>query len=128
VYTTRNSLYGTLGLDRVLSGPEARTKDVESVGRKALTAVLLPTACEVKMPIFPDTEQGNIDFQANECFKDIANVTNMACIQCGNKDGKSKTLPMPVPGYTICIEHAYWRDIHAELPEMMTMIMSHVLT
>jgi hypothetical protein len=25
VYTTRNSLYGTLGLDRVLSGPEART-------------------------------------------------------------------------------------------------------
>jgi hypothetical protein len=28
VYTTRNSLYGTLGLDRVLSGPEARTPDL----------------------------------------------------------------------------------------------------
>jgi hypothetical protein len=41
----------------------------------------------------------------------------MTCIQCGNKNGKRKALPMPIPGYTIRIEHAYWRDIRAELPD-----------
>jgi hypothetical protein len=92
------------------------SQDVESLGRKAMT-ILLPNSQEAKVPIFSDSDQENNKFEACTSFKNIDALTNMACVQCGNKSRKNRNSPMPLPGYTIRIKHAYWQQQQPELPD-----------
>jgi hypothetical protein len=92
------------------------SQDVESVGRKAMT-ILLPNLQEAKVLIFSDSDQKTSNLETCTSFKNTDALTNMTCVQCGNKSGKNRNNPMPLPGYTIRIKHAYWQRQHPELPD-----------
>jgi hypothetical protein len=79
--------------------------------------VLLPNSTEVRVLVFPDTETTTTNTKITVNFKGQENLTYMTCVQCGNKAGKNKNLPMPMPGNAVRVKHAYWQQQVPELPD-----------